>query len=401
MKNIFFLILMFSVGTLLGNSAFSFSGMPHQYLGNDVYGIGMGETGLADMYRINTDYYNPSLASTANKVIFSTAVSLGYIWYGDKNGNNFRDNGLTFPYFTIAIPVAAHKFAFSFNSFLSGNLENQIGRSWENLNYTEINRIDADVYKANFIYAFKNRFLNFGLAVNYYLGHRTRFWELDFDEEDYSDAKYEIEKNFKNPGFSVGINKKIGNLSLAAVYISPTKLDGSTYFKYVHSPYQDTLSNKMENLEIAEQIAGGLTVKFLEKFKASCDFYYEFQNKTDSFDFDAYKIAFGFAYDPLSGYNKWYKKIPFRFGGYNRLLPFEENGQKIFEKSFTIGSSIPLKSEYKKIDLALKFMWRGDLDKNSLRDKSVMLNIGISGFDIFSKRTKRIAPREIPKADIR
>ena len=393
--------MILSVSVLFGNSAFSFFGMPHQFLGNDVYGIGMGETGIADLYRINTDYYNPSLAITANKVIFSTAVSLGYIWYNDQNGGSFRDNGLTFPYFTIAVPVSSHKFAFSFNSFLCGNLENQSEKSWENLKYTEINRIDANVYKANFIYAFKNKIFNLGLAINYYLGHRTQFWELDFNDENYSDAKYEIEKKFKNPGFSVGINKKIGNITMAAVYVSPTKLDGSVYFKYIHSPYQDTLSHKTQNLEVPEQLGGGLTIKFLEKFKTSCDFYYEFQSNTNSFSFDTYKIAVGFAYDPLSGYNKWYKKIPFRFGGYYRLLPFKENNEKISEKSFTIGSSIPLKSEYKRIDLALKFLLRGDLDKNSLRDKSIMLNIGISGFDIFSKRNKRIAPREIPKADLR
>jgi len=384
---------------LLGNSVFSFSGMPYQYLGNDVYGIGAGETGMADLYRINTNYFNPSLAVTANKVIFSTAVSLGWIWYNQKDGNSFRDNGLTFPYFTITVPVSAHKFAFSFDSYLSGNLETQTNKSSNDLNYTEINRIDADVYKANFIYAFKNKFLNLGLAMNFYLGHRTQFWELDFADNDYTDVKYESEKKFRNPGFSVGINKKFGNVSVAATYVSQTKLDGAAYFKYVHSPYQDTLSNKTQNLEIPRQVAGGLTIKFLEKFKTSCDVYYDFQSEIENYNFNTYKIAFGIAYDPLSGYEKWYKKIPLRLGGYYRLLPFEADNSKIYEKSFTFGSSIPLKSEYNKIDFALKFLLRGDLEKNSLRDKSIMLNIGISGFDIFHKRPKRIAPRDIPKAD--
>ena len=111
------------------------------------------------------------------------------------------------------------------------------------------------------------------------------------------------------------------------------------------------------------------------------------------------KFGFGIGYDPLSGYGNWYNQIPLRFGGYMRELPFEKNDKKIVEKAFTCGVSIPLKSPDKKIEIAAKYLTRGNVDEHSLADRSIMFTFGVSGFDIFKKRPKKIAPRDIPKAD--
>ena len=42
-----------------GNSIFSFGGMPVRYYGNDIYGLSMGDTGLADNFRYNAGFGNP------------------------------------------------------------------------------------------------------------------------------------------------------------------------------------------------------------------------------------------------------------------------------------------------------------------------------------------------------
>ncbi|MCK4695310.1 MAG: hypothetical protein KAT74_06095, partial [Candidatus Cloacimonetes bacterium] len=168
------IVILISISIFLnGNSIFSFEGMPNQYYGNDVYGLGMGETGVADLFRVNTNYSNPSLTVTANKVIFSTAFTLGNIWYMDSEGNGFKDDGAYFPFFVVTVPSSNHKFAFSFNSQLSGNIENEQSNSWEDFSYNEINRISSTILKADIIYALKNDYVNFGLSLNYYIGHRT------------------------------------------------------------------------------------------------------------------------------------------------------------------------------------------------------------------------------------
>ncbi len=404
MKYKLILVFLLMAVLLTGNSIFSFDGMPLEYYGNDVYGVGMGETGSADLFRINPNFHNPSIAATTNNVLFSTATSLGYMWYKDSENNEFRDDGIYMPYFTMAIPIKNHRFAFSFNSIASGNIENSKELEFisfsDTLQYSEVNRLSTSLYKADMVYAYKSSFVNIGVAMNYYLGHRIRYWKLDFEDNDYADAKYEIEKIYKNPGFTVGFSKKIGKVSMGAAYSSNVKLEGGITYKYGHTPYADTLSLEDDFLfEVPAQVSGGITWKFMEKYKASVDGYYQLWQDTDTYDKNTLKLGLGFAYDPLSGYGSWYEKIPLRIGGYYRELPFDVNNEKIIEKAFTFGSSVPLKSPNKKIEFAVTYTMRGDVDKHGLSDESLMFSFGITGFDIFKKRYKRIEHREIPKAD--
>jgi len=403
MKYKIIMISLLTTALLAGNSIFSFDGMPLEYYGNDVYGLGMGETGSADIFRINPNLHNPSIATTTNNVLFSTATSLGYMWYKDSDNNEFRDDGIYMPYFTMTIPIKKHRFSFSFNSIASGNIENTIECDpvisfGDTLQYSEINRLSTSLYKADMVYAYKSSIVNVGVAMNYYLGHRIRYWNRDFENDDYEDAKYEIEKIYKNPGFTVGLSKKISKVSLGIVYSSYVKLEGSETYKYAHTPYADTLSDDF-HFEVPVQISGGITWKFLEKYKASFDGYYQIWQDTEDYDKNTLKLGLGFAYDPLSGYGSWYEKIPLRIGGYYRELPFDVNNEKIIEKALTFGFSIPLKSPNKKIEFTVNYTTRGDVDKHGLSDESVMFSLGITGFDIFKKRYKRIEHREIPKAD--
>lgn len=401
MKYKIILMLLLIASLLIGNSIFSFDGMPLEYYGNDVYGLGMGETGSADLFRINPNFHNPSLAATTNNVLFSTAASLGYMWYKDSDNNEFRDDGIYMPYFTMAIPIKNHRFAFSFNSIASGNIENAIETTFnDTLQYSEINRLSTSLYKAEMLYAYKSSIVNVGVAMNYYLGHRIRYWKIDFEDNDYADAKYEIEKIYKNPGFTVGLSKKIGKISLGVAYSSRVKLEGSETYKYAHIPYADTLDLEDDFLfEVPAQVSGGITWKFLEKYKASFDGYYQMWQDTEDYKKNTLKLGLGFAYDPLSGYGSWFEKIPLRIGGYYRELPFEVNDEKILEKALTFGSSIPLKSHNKKIEFAVTYTTRGDVDNHGLSDESLMFSFGITGFDIFKKRHKRIEHRDIPKED--
>ena len=407
MKYSVLVILTILSAALLGNSVFSFDGMPVQYYGNDVYGMGMGDTGNSDLFRINPNFSNPSITVSTNKVLFSTAASLGYIWYDDELGNSFKDDGIYLPFFQIAVPIADHRIAFSFNAMSSGDLENEretyfLTTSGDSLTYSETNRLSSSIFKGDLIYAYKNPILNFGVSANYYLGHRIRYWKLNFDDINYNDVKYEVDKLFKNPGFTVGVSKKIGGLSLSAAYSSHVKLKGDVELNYGHTPYADTLSLADDYLfEIPPKVSGGFTFKFLEKYKLSAEAQYEMWEETKQYDKNTLKFGAGFGYDPLSGYGKWFERIPLRFGGYIRELPFEKNNEKIMEQALTFGTSIILKSANKKIDLAVQYLTRGDVDKNGLSDTSLMFTIGITGFDIFQKQHKRIEDREIPKADNR
>lgn len=403
-KIVFLLLVIFV--SLQGNSIFSFEGMPVRYFGNDVYGLGAGDTGIADLHRINPNFTNPSVIITSNKVLFSTSLSAGFMWYEDRSGNTFRDDGMVLRSFNIALPLNNHRVGFSFNSVASGVLENVFESTYisssDTLSYSQTNRISSSLFKGDLIYAYKNPILNFGFAANYYLGHRIRYWKLDFSNINYTDAKYEIEKKFKNPGYTVGISKKMNNLSFAASYSNHIKLEGDIIYKYGHTPLADTLALSDDYIfEVPAKISAGLSLKFLEKYKASLEMHYELWEETDLYEKNTYKIGFGYSYDPLSGYGNWYESIPLRCGFYIRELPFERENNKIMENAITFGTTIPLKSANQKIEFAVQYITRGNLDDNGLKDNSLVFSIGITGFDIFQKRSKNTGEREIPKAEPR
>jgi len=395
------------VTTLLSaNSVFSFSGMPIQHYGADVYGTGMGDTGSADLFRINPNYTNPSLLANANKVFLSTSITTGFMWYEDDN-SKYRADGLYFPYFSIAVPIGMHRIGFNFNQVASGNLENEMsdsasffGDPTDLLDYTQKNSLQNSLIKADFMYAYKNKYLNVGMAINYYLGHQVRYWEYNFSNTSYEDAIYELEKNFKNPGYTVGVSKKFETFSVGASYNSAVDLDGETKFKYAHYPYTEVVSDDVPEYYVPARFNTAVTQKLGKKFKISVDSFYEMWSEHDNYEDDSYKIGVGFAYDPLSGYGEWYNNIPYRFGYSLRQLPFEVNENKIMEKSFSFGTSIPLKSSNKKLDLAVQYLTRGDIDDHGMQDSSLSFSIGITGFDIFSKRRKKTEHRDIPKADL-
>lgn len=398
MKYNFLLIIILVATSLAGNSIFSFDGIPIEYYGYDVYGSGMGDTGSADLYRINLNLSNPSMAVTSNLVVFSTAVNLGFQWYKD-NDNNYRDEGLLFPYFSIFLPANNHKFGFNFSNVASGNLQNELELNWNDYIYSETNKISSSVYKADVSYALKNDILNFGIAVNYYLGHRTRYWKQDFEDDTLINSKYEIEHNFKGPGFTIGISKKLKRLSLGLAYASGAELEGDIIYKYIQYPYSDTLDTDVVNYEIPAKLTLGLTWKLSASYKISIDTHYELWEDTEIYNKNVYKVGIGFAYDPLSGYGNWYNRIPYRFGFSMRELPFEVNSNEIIEKSITAGLSIPLKSSKKKLDFMVNYTQRGSLEENKLVDNSLMFSLGVSGFDIFTKRLRRTSDRDIPEAD--
>jgi hypothetical protein len=47
----------------------------------------------------------------------------------------------------------------------------------------------------------------------------------------------------------------------------------------------------------------------------------------------------------------------------------------------------------------LRYVVRGDKDKNGLEDRCVLFSLGFTGFDIFQARKRLTAPREIPMPD--
>lgn len=406
MKNKCIAIFLLVSAVLSANSIFSFDGMANQNFGNDIYSTALGDAGINDLFRINTSYVNPSIMASSNKVIFSTALSSGYQNYKDYAGDSFKDDGFYLPYFTASFPIKNHRFGIKYTLLNSGNLET-FGESVLSLedgtdyDYEIKHSLISNIFKVDLAYALKNRFVNVGIAGNYYIGHRINFWEYNFENPTYLDSKYEKKELFKNPGFTIGLSKRLSKFSLGLTYSSAVSLDGSTTFVYDHEPFEDDLGQDDKLFEIPAKIFGGFTYKVAETYKLHADLHYEMWEDTESYDKNVMKYSGGISYDPLSGYGKWYERIPLRVGLSYRELPFECNEASIEELKASFGFSVPLQSQNKKIEFAVEYLTRGDNAINNISEDSIMFSIGVTGFDIFSKRSKRIGERDIPKADLR
>ncbi len=404
MKNKLITIFLLISAILSANSIFSFDGMPNRKYGNDLYSTGLGDAGINDLFRINTSYENPSMMVSANNVVYSTAISFGYQDYEDADGKTFRADGFYLPYFTAAVPIINHRIGIKYSLMASGNLDTYgesslILEDETKLEYEEKNSIISNIYKIDFAYAFKNKFVNVGVSGNYYIGHRIHYWGADFEDATLIDSKYEKKELFKNPGFTIGLSKRLARFSLGLSYSSAVHLDGKSTFVYNHVPYEDILDEVDYLFEVPAKLTGGMALKFAESYKISADVHYELWEDTKTYDKNTFKLSAGISYDPLSGYGKWYESIPLRVGVSYRELPFEVNNEAINELKASFGLSLPLESPNKKIDLAVEYITRGDNELNGLSENSIMFSVGITGFDIFSKRYKKIEEKDIPKAD--
>jgi hypothetical protein len=408
-----YLLLMLLCGLYLsGNTVFAPYGVPLQSYGNDVYGLGMGDTGISDLNRINCNQDNPSLLVTASNVTLSTALNMGYFWYKD-DVKSFRDDAMYLPYFTLSVPLQNHRLGISLNSVYSGNLDTVAkGLSTggtDGVSYDEVIRKTEDVFRTSLHYALKNRYINIGASLIYYFGNRLNYWSLDFEDSSYIDSKYEYEKKYSGLGYKAGVSKMLGNLSLGASFEPSVNLSGSYIFRYNFAPEEDTLSEDTKLYKVPQNLNAGFTYMFTKTFKLSMESNYIYWSrisdryKSDTGQMrsyhDSWRLSGGVSYDPVSGYGKWYERIPLRMGLSYSELPFESEDAVVKELSVSAGSTIQLDSPGRKLDYAIRYVHRGNMENTGYRDESLQFIISVTGFDIFIKTPKRTEPREIPKVD--
>jgi len=378
-----------------GNSIFSMDGIPSFNYGNDIYGMGMGDTGMADAYRINTGYGNPALATTANHVIFATGIQMGYSYYKDRQGRDYRDNSLDFPFFSIVVPLEKHRFGFLFNSTAAGLLENQQYNS--EYSFTESRLTDQYLYHADLLYGIKLPFLNAGVALNYYIGHSDQTITQTYDDASDFVSVYEVVHSFKNPGFTIGVQKSFAKSSWALSYSSQADLKGGLEYKTTNTT--EDLGN--QTFSLPNRFSAGTTVLLGRNFRSNIEMHYDLWKATDSdvYTENSWKVGAGIAYEPSFSDDEFMKRLPVRGGVAYRLLPITSNDKKIYETSASMGWSLPLKSPDNRLDMGITWTKRGNKSDNGKEEQTLMFLFGTSGFDILTKAFTREAPRDIPEKE--
>ncbi len=395
-------LIILAIGLSAGNSVFAYDGYPVQFYGRDIYSMGMGETGSSDVFRVNNGYANPALSSDSNLSLFSTGLILGWTRYSSETAaqgeQNFTDNSLDLPYFSMSIPYRKHRFGFQFNSFASGLVSNET--SWEDsasgLDITEQQEMDRYIYRADLIYSYRLHGLSLGLSGNFYFGHETH----SFVQESGSgifDVREQLIRKYKNTTATMGAIYKLPKLAFGAYYTMPVTLKGDLVRTSIHE-VEDPVDYEQE---LPAQLSASVTALPSRTLKVAADLIYEDWTSIRTDGAQSLKLGLGVAYEPVrEEYETGFGRIPFRAGASWRKLPFKsQNGTEINELSLSTGVSFKLARLANRLDLGFQYTRRGSVADNGLMDNSFMLMIGMTGFDILTKAPDRKAPREIPLAE--
>lgn len=391
------IICVLMIGSFLwaGNSIFSYDGFPIQYYGRDIYSMGMGDTGASDVFRFNSGYANPAQRNRSNKTIFGTGILLGYTSYKSEyqgQKRSYRDDSLDFSYFSVSVPIKQHRLGFQFNPFANGMVSNQIHLDE---NTTEYQETDKYIYRADLIYSYNFKNLSLGISGNYYFGHDNRTFE-QFSEEATVPTTESLRRNFKNPTMSFGAIQRFHDHALGLHVTLPVTLEGESERSSFHSS-EDAVDFKYK---LPMLLGLSYTGIFNKEFKVATDFNYESYSEISNELRDSWKLGIGLAWEPEKDRkNHWWQRIPLRAGYSLRELSFPSGGEYVEENTFSAGCSIALKNDINRLDMGIQYQLRGSLDSNQLQDRSFMLMLGFTGFDIITKAPDRTAPREIPEAE--
>lgn len=392
-------IILSSQMLIAGNSILSYEGVPCQNFGNDIYGKSMGDVGLSDIFRKNTGFGNPAMIGNANLTLVSTGIMFG--WTGYKSNyiteKSYRDNSLDFPFFSVVIPVNRHRYGFQLNSYSSGVTSNQTTVEVDSSFITEKQSINRYLFRADLMYAYNFRIINVGLGLNYFFGHDNRRFE-QYGSYGIFNTREKVEATYKNPTGSIGITTKIDNFAIGAYYTKSSILKGESKRSSIH----ETEAPIQIKHSIPDHIAAGITTKLNNEFKISGDVHLDlWKNAEHTYNTEnGLKLGIGFAHEPKAETKKtFWGQIPKRIGVSTRNLPFKINDNTIYETAVSTGLTLPIKQKDSQIDVGTQYIWRGDIEQHNLQDRSLMLMIGLTGFDIITRAFDRSSPRAVPKAD--
>ena len=399
MKRFLILTMIMAACTLAwgGNSIFSYDGMPVRYYGNDVYGLSMGDTGLADSFRYNSGFGNPALHNSSNRSLFATGMIFGFTNYASENSagakQTYLDNSLDLPYLSISIPVKRHRLGLQINSHSSGLVNNQVSYTTEDeLKITETHKMDRYLYRGDLIYSMRTGHFSMGASANYYFGHDIRYFKQDAGFTPYNTTE-ELSRSYKGPSFTLGAMAYYDVIN-AGMYFSPQiSLKGSSNRMSLHTNEPD----EDYEYQIPWELGLGASILPKAEHKLNIDMHYEAWNQIDAQMNDGIKVGMGWAYEPLAqSKDSYLKKLPLRAGISWRSLPFKVKQEAVEEYALSFGISFPLKRDVNRLDLGFQALQRGSLEANQMSDRSFMFMIGFAGFDVIGKASDRTIPREIP-----
>ena len=233
-----------------------------------------------------------------------------------------------------------------------------------------------------------------GATLEYYFGNIKYTSKVEFDNNTYFPAEYELAYGptgfgttigFITPDMSGLLNvEPISNFRLGVSTNLIGKLDTDTSFVNRSSSIVDSIGFGNTKMEVPMRLNLGLHVAFVNVYNFALDYFYQpwTDLKLSGINQlnlnDVHKISLGFEYRPqrVPGIGFW-EQIMFRAGLSYEISQYKINSNELKQYSVFGGFAIPLTNE-NTIDFGIEYSVRGTTEKKLLKEDFIRLNLGIS-----------------------
>ena len=398
-----FKVFTFVVILLLSNDIFGGSNYQIRELGKvnyfsqaDVMGRGGTSIAMFDRTAINT--INPAGLIFVNLTRISGDFYYEKIEYKKSSFNGVSDysnlHGVR-----LLVPLAVNKFVISlglkpyskrdFNVEGSGKLAS--GNEYEKqiVNKGGLNQLSFGMASG-----FNDRVFA-GLFLNYNFGRLEENWKVDYVSDYYLDTSDHIISTLWGGSITAGLMVKVkSNFYVGGVFSPKAKLLFNKKIEYTFGGIKEI---EKENMKLPYAWGIGASYILKDRVRLSCDYFsqpwskFEIDNTTlDNYN-NSYNISSGIEFRLSEKmFDSYYKRISYRAGfHYSKLCYQDDNGYDVSEYLGTFGVGLPFYSGVGRLDIALGFGKRGNLNDNSVEESLFQLMISISGGEKWFHRRKQ------------
>jgi len=266
-----------------------------------------------------------------------------------------------------------------------------------NFSVTETNNIDGNEYTrkingegglnkldlAMFYSPFNKLYL--GASANFFFGQIRETWKVDYVSSDFINSKNLYATNLKGLNGTVGlVVKPVVKWNIGAIVTTQANLSGKTEKSYSFGVI-DTVDNVKKTLPLMWGV--GSTYQVNDWLLVGADYLTQNWGSVDkdantNWEYcDSQYMAAGVEFTPTRRLNAgFFKRLSYRCGfHYNNLNFKDDNGDLIKEYAFAVGIGIPFFVDQGRVDIALEFGKRANLNVNPVEEKIVRILVNVIG----------------------
>lgn len=377
---------------LFAGSFYNSRGLGEMKLVSNAQAIAMGHCLIA-----MPDFYQINVLNPAGLVFMPIARLSGDfihegIWSTAQQANGFSKytnlNGIAF-----AVPLQYQKLVTAISLIPSSQYDYEYSEpgSINDFGFTKRLRAKGGLNKISLGLGFamaKDIYLGSNLNINF--GKFEQTWSVDYVSDLFWDSFNRLTRKMHGLNWTIGIVfKPVSQLYLGGIFSNPYRLKYNdeviNYTQKSSSIYTvDQFTKDQKHKTVPRMWGVGLSFKFKEKMLFSSDLSVQpwseltTDSQSSSEYLDSYRWGLGIERLPSKNMiASYYDRMSYRAGFSYQQLNFKTEGEPVEEYGISLGVGLPYSEGWGRMDIALRYAWRGDLSINPVKEDIFQLVISV------------------------